>query len=282
MSTPPAPMSPDQQQQLVHQLGQGLASMVPPGTWRQIRAEYRAVGRHVEADVVVLGPDGVPRALQPPVELLQSLGALRAGMYRPGVGTWLGAVLTVDPVQGTGADFGFDREPQWRRVPPPIGFRDELRAFPRAEQHIPAWLRRRAAGPVAPEADGPVRTPRIYDGLDDAGRPLVRRPPLVPAEIERVLAYLDAAPVVLASRSHGTDAFAPGRTDAVPMHFRTDGAWAWPGAVAYYLREHGVPPDPDLVAHIRARRFTAPAEVGEDAKDRALAALTGERPQTTV
>ena len=60
------------------------------------------------------------------------------------------------------------------------------------------------------------------------------------------------------------------------MNFRTDGAWAWPGAVAYYLREHGVPPDPDLVAHIRARRFTAPSEVPEPAKDLALAAITGE------
>ena len=69
--------------------------------------------------------------------------------------------------------------------------------------------------------------------------------------------------------------------DAVPMNFRTDGAWAWPGAVAYYLREHGVPPDPDLVAHIRARRFTAPSEVPEPAKDLALAAITGED-QTTV
>lgn len=277
MSTPPGPLGPDQQQQLVAQIGQGLASLAPPGTWRQVRTEYRAVGRHIEADVVVTGHDGTPRGLQPPPELLQLLGTLRAGMYRPGLGTWLSAVVLVDAAQGVSADFVADREPQWRRTPPPIGFQDELRAFPRAEQHIPPWLRQRAAGPPRPEADAGVRTPRIYDGLDDAGRPIVRRPPLVPAEAEQVLAYLDAAPVILASRSNGPDAFAPGREDAVPMNFRTDGAWAWPGAVAYYLREHGVPPDPDLVAHIRARRFTAPSEVPEPAKDLALAAITGEQ-----
>jgi len=276
MTTPSVPLSPEQQQQLVNRIGHGLASMAPPGTWRQVRAEYRAAGRHIEADVVVTGQDGVPRAVQPPPELLQLLGTLRAGMYRPGAGTWLGAVLTVDPVQGVAADFAHDREPQWRRTPPPIGFQDELRAFPRAEQNVPEWLRRRAAGPS--DEDG-VRTPRIYDGLDASGRPLVRRPPVAPAEAEQLLAYLDAAPVILASRSNGPDAFEPERTDAVPLNFRTDGVWAWPGAVAYYLREHGVPPDPELVAHIRARRFTAPAEVSEAATDLALAAITG---QTTV
>ncbi|MEQ0560357.1 ferredoxin [Amycolatopsis sp. NEAU-NG30] len=273
MSTPPVPLGPDQQQ-IVTRIGQGLAAMAPPGTWRQVRAEYRAAGRHIEADVVVTGQDGVARPLPPPPELLQLLGTLRAGMYRPGVGTWLSAALTVDAVHGVTADFVADREPQWRRTPPPLGFQDELRAFPRAEQHVPPWLRERAAVPPPVDAQG-VRTPRIYDGLDAAGRPLVRRQPLVPAEAERILAYLDAAPVILASRSNGPDAFAPERTDAVPMNFRTDGAWAWPGAVAYYLREHGVPPDPDLIAHIRARRFTAPAEVPEAAKDLALAALTG-------
>ncbi|MEU4253250.1 ferredoxin [Amycolatopsis sp. NPDC026612] len=276
MSTPPVPLGPEQQQQLVNRIGHGLASMAPPGTWRQVRAEYRAAGRHVEADVVVTGLDGVPRAVQPPPELLRLLGTLRAGMYRPGAGTWLGAVLTVDPVRGVGADFGFDREPQWRRTPPPIGFQDELRAFPRAAQHVPEWLRRRTDGPPpAPSDVDGVRTPRIHDGQDASGRPLVRRPPLAPAEVEQVLAYLDAAPVILASRSNGPDAFAPERADAVPLNFRTDGAWAWPGAVAYYLREHGVPPDPELVAHIRARRFTAPGEVSEAATDLALAAITG-------
>ncbi|WP_410596557.1 ferredoxin [Amycolatopsis sp. lyj-23] len=269
MSTPPVPLSPEQQQQLVDRIGHGLASMAPPGTWRSVRAEYRAAGRHIEADVVVTGQDGVPRAVQPPPELLRLFGTLRAGMYRPGAGTWLGAVLTVDAGQGVGADFAFDREPPWRRTPPPIGFQDELRAFPRADQQIPDWLRRRAT-----PFDG-IRTPRIHDGVDAAGRPIVRRPPLPPSEVEPVLAYLDAAPVILASRSNGPDAFDPERTDAVPLNFRTDGAWAWPGAVAYYLREHGVPPDPDLVAHIRARRFAAPAEVPEAATDLALAAITG-------
>jgi hypothetical protein len=273
-----------QPQELVQQIAAVLTSQVPAG-WRQLRVEYRAAGRHVETELRVTGPDGLPRPRQPHPEAVRLLGVLRSGMYQPGLGTWLGAILVFEPGQAPDVDFVRpDLEPPFRQQPPPIGYQDELRFFPRAEENIPAWLRERAGlPPLAPPAGaGEVRTPRIYDGLDAAGKPLVRRAPLVPAEAERVLAYLDAAPVILASRSNGPDAFAPDRTDAVPMNFRTDGAWAWPGAVAYYLREHGVPPDPDLVAHIRARRFTAPSEVPEPAKDLALAAITGESPQTTV
>ncbi|MEV6874706.1 ferredoxin [Amycolatopsis sp. NPDC051128] len=279
MTQPPGPLRPEQQQELVRQIGAVLAAQLPPG-WRQLRVEYRAAGRHVEADLLVTGPDGRPRVLQPPPEVVRLLGVLRSGMYQPGVGTWLGAILVFEPGPASPhVDFVRpDVEPPFQRQPPPIGFQDELRFFPRADEHIPGWLRERA-GLTPPAAEGAVRTPRIYDGLDASGKPLVRRQPLVPAEAERVLAYLDAAPVILASRSNGPDAFAPDRTDAVPMNFRTDGAWAWPGAVAYYLREHGVPPDPDLVAHIRARRFTAPSEVPEPARDLALAAITGENPQ---
>ncbi|WP_328612503.1 ferredoxin [Amycolatopsis sp. NBC_00355] len=284
MSQPPGPLRPEQQHELVRQIGAVLTGQVPPG-WRQLRVEYRAAGRHIEADLLVTAPDGLPRTLPPHPEAVRLLGVLRAGMYQPGHGTWLGAVLVFDPGRPPEADFGRpDLEPPFRHQPPPIGFQDELRFFPRAEERIPGWLRDRAGlpplappPPALPGPDEKVHTPRVHDGVDAAGRPVIRRPPLAPAEIERVLSYLDTAPVILASRSYGADAFAPDRADAVPMNFRTDGAWAWPGAVAYYLREHGVPPDPDLVAHIRARRFTAPSEVSAEATVLALAAITGER-----
>jgi hypothetical protein len=285
MSQPPVPLNAEQQRQLVGQIGQALVVALPPG-WRQIRAEYRSAGRHVEADVVVTGPDGTPRPVPPPPEVLRLLGVLRTGMYQPGRGTWLAAVLVFGPANVLSADYQPDVEPRWRRPPPPIGFQDELRFFPRAEQFIPAWLRQRAAAPVtAPvpaltatppaETAEDLRTPRVYDGLDESGRPVVNREPLPPAEKERVLAYLDGAPVVLASRTSDTDAFDPERTDVVPLNFRTDGSWIWPGAVAYYLREHEVAPDPELLTHIRALRFTMP-EVDEPAKELALAAITGD------
>ncbi|MFE6610323.1 ferredoxin [Amycolatopsis sp. NPDC057786] len=280
MTMPPGPLGPEQQQQIITQIGNGLASMAPPG-WRRLRTEHRAAGRHLETDVLITGPDGTTHSVAPPPELVQLLGTLRAGMYQPGQGTWLGATLTFDPVQGVAADFTLDQEPAWRRPPPPIGFQDELRFFPRAEENIPPWLRQRAGlepAPVAtPPAEAPesLKSPRVYDGLDESGRPVVNREPLSPAERERVLAYLDAAPVVLASRSYDADAFDPDREPLVPLNFRTDGRWYWPGAVAYYLREHDVAPDPELLGHIRALRFILP-EVGEPERELAVAAITGQ------
>jgi len=273
MSQPPVPLNADQQRELVTRIGQVLGSVVPPG-WRQLRIEYRAAGRHIEADVLVTGADGLPRPMQPHPEALRLLGMLRSGMYQPARGTWLGAILVFDPARPPGVDYLLPEvEPPWRQRPPAMGFQDELRFFPRADENIPGWLRLQAglSAPAAP--DGAMRTPRIYDGLDAQGRPLVRRPPLAPGERDQVLAYLDAAPVVLAARSNGDDAFVPGRTDVVPLNFRTDGSWVWPGAVAYYLREHDVPPDPELLAHLRSRRFIVP-EVDEAARDKALAAVT--------
>ncbi|PXY19457.1 ferredoxin [Prauserella muralis] len=296
---PPAPLGAQEQQQLIQRIGQAIAAVAPAG-WRRLHAEYRAVGRHVEADLTVVGADGTPRPLPPPSEAVRLFGRLRTGMYEPGRGTWLGAALTVEPPANAYADFTYHQEPRWRRVPPPIGFQDELRFFPRPDNAVPAWLRQRAAGrqpdesparaaEPEPRAEAPssasapapsapgvsLRTPRVYDGLDDDGRPVVTRAPLTPAERDLVLDYLNAAPVVLSARSYDTDAFAPEREPAVPLNFRTDGTWVWPGAVAYYLREHGVAPDPELTAHIRARGFTLP-EVGEPARELAVATVTGQ------
>ncbi|MFD4251301.1 ferredoxin [Amycolatopsis thermoflava] len=270
MNQPFAPLTPQQQWQILAQAGQVLAGAVPPG-WRQMRAEYRAAGRHVEVDVAVVGPDGVARPVPPPPPVVQLLGRLRAGMYQPGRGTWLAAVVVFDPGRPPQVDYVIDHEPRWRQVPPPIGFADELRFFPRAEEFVPAWLRERAQ--PRSEVDTLMRSPRVYDGLDSDGRPIVRREPLAPEERARVLAYLEAAPVVLAARSYAVDEFAPEEPPSVPLNFRTDGHWVWPGAVTHYLREHGVPPDPELVAHIRARGYVVP-EVGEQARDRAVAAVT--------
>jgi len=280
MTTPPGPLSPEQQQQIVAQIGNGLASMAPPG-WRRLRTEHRAVGRHLETDVLITGPDGTTQPIAAPPELVQLLGTLRAGMYQPGQGTWLAATLTFDAAQGTSVDFTLDQEPVWRRPPPPIGFQDELRFFPRTEQYIPPWLRQRAGlapMPVAtPPAESPeaLKSPRVHDGLDESGRPVVNRESLSPAERDRVLQYLDGAPVVLASRTYDADVFDPDREPLVPLNFRTDGRWYWPGAVAYYLREHDVAPDPELLGHIRALRFTLP-EVGEPERELAVAAITGQ------
>ncbi len=295
MTNTSAPMNDRQRDELVNRIGMSLAEIAPAG-WSQIQCEYRAVGKHVEADVTVFGADGSPVPVRPPAEVVSLLGRLRTGMYEPGRGTWLRAMLTVDPPGGVYADFVHHTQPRWRRTPPPLGFQDELRMHPRDDAHLPAWLRQRAGlgstagseqqgrpstGPIAQapamgvDDAGELRLPKVYDGLGGNGRPVVNRPPLDPAEKGRVLDYLGGAPVVLAARSYGTDAFDPGRPPSVPLTFRTDGVWVWPGAVAYYLREHDVAPDPELLAHVRRRDYAVP-DVGEDARQRAVELVTGQ------
>lgn len=368
---PPMPAYPPQPHPLVAPIGELLAAAVPAG-WRRLHVEYRAVGLHIETDVMAVGFDGVARPVQPPATVVQLLGWLRAGMYQPGRGTWFGATLVVDPGVPPQLTVGLDEEPRWRWMPSPQGFQDELRFFPRSEQYIPDWLRARAglpptahpapglppvapagmpptgpvtttgsfavpatpavppaapavsppvpgapatpaavpgvpppapgvptvtargvasvpppstppvspAPPVSPSGspgpstgDGKLRMARVYDRLDDAGRPVADRAPVPSTERDQVLDYLTKAPAVLAARGYVRDEFDPERQPGVPMTFHTDGTWVWGGAVAYYLREYDLPPDPDLLAHIRANNYTLP-EVDEETRKRAIDLVT--------
>ncbi len=294
MTRPPTPPRGPRPRDLVSAIAWDMAASAPPG-WRRLWLEYRAVGRYVEADFLVTDAEGATVPMSPPPRGVELLGRLRAGMYESGRGTWSGAVITVDPGRTPRVDHLYDRQPRWRRQPPPGAFADELRLFPRSVERIPAWLRHPASGgrtapsdepPVSAVGgpggagvepgssdDSPMRTPRVFDALDDAGNPVLDRAPLEPTERDRVLDYLAAAPVVLAARSHDSDVLDPDRPPSVPLTFRTDGTWVWPGAVAYYLREHDVAPDPEFLAHLRARHYAVP-EVDEPTRERAVAAVT--------
>ncbi|MPZ86158.1 MAG: hypothetical protein GEV28_39615 [Actinophytocola sp.] len=179
MTEPQPVMDQAEQDQLTRQVGRALLT-VAGADWKQVRAEYRSAGRHIEVDVFVTGPDGAPRMVRPPVEVVDGLGRLRQGMYRPGRGTWISAEYLLEPPSSFSAEFEPDVEPRWRRVPPPIGFADELRFFPRADEHIPDWLRQRAGLPPATGEQPPTPpggqavgtpTPDVGTPTPDVGTP---------------------------------------------------------------------------------------------------------------
>lgn len=118
------------------------------------------------------------------------------------------------------------------------------------------------------------RLARVYDHRDDGGRPVAVRASLPSHLRDRLLTYLDSAPIVLAARSFEVDEFIPSVRD-VPLTFRTDGVWIWSGAVSHYLRKHALPPDPELVRHIVARDFVL-SEVSAEAKSLAVRVITTE------
>ncbi|MEU8123209.1 hypothetical protein AB0C21_31235 [Spirillospora sp. NPDC049024] len=88
----------------------------------------------------------------------------------------------------------------------------------------------------------------------------MKRPALDPAERDAVLRYLREAPVVYDSGRFFSDAFDPARPSTVPDTYQTDGTWIWLGGVPHHLEHHDIPPEPDLLHHIRAANAQLPPE----------------------
>ncbi|WP_424189671.1 glycohydrolase toxin TNT-related protein [Actinokineospora sp. G85] len=262
----PTQLNPTEQDALVKQIGLALLRSAPEN-WQTIQVEYRALGRYTEVVGRVAFADDNTEPMQISPETAGLFGRLRAGMYREGRGTWYNARYQLD--QPSAYNLEYDRdEPQWLQPPPPPAYADDLRTFPRDEENVPEWLTRRMAA-LKP----PFRVARLFDAPGPDGRPTVNRPPVDEADREALLRYLDSAPLPLPARGLDTDLLDEEHRQAVPVAFHTDGVWIWAAAVNYYLRTHGVPPEPDLVEHVRRAEFTVP-EVPEQALGAAGAFLS--------
>lgn len=252
----PTQLNATEQDTLVKQIGLSLLRAAPRD-WRRVTVEYRAVGRYHELTGETVLSDGTTQEWVATHDIASLFGRLRSGMYREGRGTWFNARYQLD--HPSSYNLEYDREePTWDLAPPPQAYADELRMFPRSEENVPDWLMRRMAG-LGPERPGPrFRMARIFDGAGAGGRPVVNRPELDIEEQDRLLDYLDGAPVVVPGRGYDLDRLAANAESTVPIAFHSDGTWIWPAAVNYYLREYGISPEPELVQHIRANGFSIP------------------------
>lgn len=282
----PGPMDPIEQMELLsNQVTILIADHAPP-LWEKISGHYQAVGGHVEFPAMTCHrAGGSPMSWTAPAATAGLLDRRRAGTHAFQRSTWFRIdfeVVYEDGAVRCRASFTNDDEPRWETEPSADDVRRELERFPRDD--VPGWMTRRLGPRPVPVtmADTPppmprsgLRRARIFDHAGpDGGRPAVSRPPVPPEETDRVVEYLRQAPTVMAARSNAPDRLDPSRGASVPLTFHTDGAWVWSGAVAYYLSEHGLAPEPDLVAHIRANGFRVPA-VDDDTMDAANAAVTG-------
>ncbi|GAA3538990.1 hypothetical protein GCM10022222_23220 [Amycolatopsis ultiminotia] len=256
MAQPTTQLNATEQDTLVKQIGLALLRAAPRD-WRKVTAEYRAVGRYHELTGEIRTEDGTTQEWVATHDIATLFGRLRAGMYRDGRGTWFNARYQLDHPSSYNLEYNRD-EPQWHLAPPPQAYSDELRMFPRTEENVPEWLIRRLSG-LGPEQPGPhFRIARIFDSIGPAGRPVINRPDLDVDEQDRLLDYLDHAPVVVQDRGYDIDRLAPAPEATVPVAFHSDGQWIWPAAVNFYLRTYGVSPEADLVEHIRAAGFQLP------------------------
>jgi hypothetical protein len=278
IAEPPArPLTFEDRRDLHRQVTDVLLARAPADR-DEVRVMYRAAGSREEVVGHVLGLDGQLREWEAPPEVAAPFRRMRADMYQAGVGTWSAVSAVLQYPARLGLTFLSPEDPRWRQPPSRYDVLDELEKFPRAPEHVPEWMKS-----VLPTADrvaevaGRFRQARIFDHRDAAARPVVNRPPVPDAEREQVLAYLTKAAVLLAGRGFDQDLFVPDSPRDVPAGYHTDGTWIWPACVPHYLAKHGVPPEADLVAHIRANGFTPP-RVEQDTQDAAYTALTGEVP----
>lgn len=260
------PLDAAEQHELLQQITLLLTRSLPAG-WTECAVVHRALGSHSETLGQMrraTGP-GLPSPVELPDALDGLFRRLRAGMYRPGVGTWFTATLNLAHPNSYEVQYDNEGEPAWSQRPPEVVLEEERRMFPRDPQHTSGWLRRGA---------GELRVAKPFGSFTSDGTPVVKRPMVPESERDAVVRYLEQAPVVLAARGFDDDLLDPARPRRVPLTYRTDGTWVWSGAVGYYLRVHGVPPEPELVAHIRSGGFRVP-EVSDEVRSAAVAAITG-------
>lgn len=255
-----------------------LTAAAPPD-WAEISYKASVLGAMLEHTLLAVDKGGVTYRIGDKDQLAEAVQELRRAEYTPANGPWFGVTVTLKSDGAKVMSRRYGAAPAFEQPVPHQAYAEDLRLFPRDEAAIPDWLREKA-GQAEPEADAPagLRHAKVFDGTDPlTGAPIVNRNGLADQEAAQVLGYLKAGPVFLFARSFDKDAFFPQNPPAVPLTFATDGTWIWSGGVAYYLEKYRMPPEGDLLAHIRSRNYTLP-EVSQEAKDAARDQMTGHGP----
>jgi hypothetical protein len=127
-----------------------------------------------------------------------------------------------------------------------------------------AMARDRGALIWAADGLGRPRVARIFDRVDPAAGPRfdADHPRLGGTEAEAVLRYLRASRPVVTTTARQPDALDPDAGEVVPLSFRTDGAWVWSEATAYYLERYAIAPDAEFLEAIRAAGYLPPPASG--------------------
>jgi hypothetical protein len=146
----------------------------------------------------------------------------------------------------------------------------------RTRDELPSYQQlARACGALlwARDPDPGIRVAMIFDEFDDDGpRMSPDHPKIAADEAAPLIDYLRNGEPLLVSTTTLVDVVEPDREPDVPISLFTDGYWVWNAASTYFLEEYGLLPDPDLVAHVRQRRYEVPVVDGAG-MHRALAAF---------
>lgn len=137
-------LNPVQQDELLQKITERLVYLLPLG-WHHVQLDYRALGDHVSAGVLLRMADGGVSGWPLPDEVVDMFTELRTGMARPERGTWVQVTYWLTYPDNYQAEYNRDKDPGFATPPPPEQCRRELERFPRSEEHVPDWLRDPAA-----------------------------------------------------------------------------------------------------------------------------------------
>lgn len=79
------------------------------------------------------------------------------------------------------------------------------------------------------------------------------------AEEARIVSYLQSATTLAATTAKVGDFINPEVGEIATASIRTDGRWAWPDDLAYYISTYHVDLPPEMLENLRENSFEAPA-----------------------
>lgn len=134
------------QEQILSKIKNVLLHVLPPG-WDYAQVKHSALGDYAETAAIVQVVAGPIVPWEPPAQIGELFGELRAASAAPGTGTWLTGVVEINHPESYQFRFNATKQPEFRGDPPETASADELRRFPRDEDKIPDWLGGGQAGP---------------------------------------------------------------------------------------------------------------------------------------
>ncbi len=94
---------------------------------------------------------------------------------------------------------------------------------------------------------GPCDGPRLLDSIRTTAQ----------ADEDQMTRYLNGGLILFASPGVVEDVLEPGKVIATPSVL-TDGSWAWPEDLAYYVGRYHIELPEEFVSHVRQRDYKPP------------------------
>lgn len=122
-----------------------LLRRAAPAGWASVTLRVWANVMSYEIAVSARDANGRPGGAADQPQVTDALIELRDAMYDSERGAWLSATFVVHRDDAPEISFNYDDDPGWSPDLHPVMYLRDLETYPRAEQHIPHWLRERAA-----------------------------------------------------------------------------------------------------------------------------------------